>query len=159
MDMTPNTMSYTVPIPLTILETLQMAFQAEAKKICREVANTLGIPTQDVVKRVCKSQTTHIQVYDIDVPPICPILAKQDSIYLRCSKPCLLGTGKCVDHQLTIQNEPTVQSLVRRVETEDGRVFWAEETTSQVYNSVGEPVGIIHDGELQLFRYECSSSS
>jgi len=139
-------MSYEVAVPLILLETLQIAFQKEAKKICREVAHTVGLDSNDIYQKVCKN--TKIQIYDLDVPVECPHLYKNGSIYSRCSNPCILGTGKCLSHQMTRQKEPTVENTVYRLSGID-EPLWVK--GSDVLNSNGENVGHFQDGEL--FRY------
>jgi hypothetical protein len=140
-------MSYEIAIPYILLETLQIAFQKEAKKICREVANTVGLDPTDVYQKVCKN--SKIQIYDLDVPAECPRLYKNGSIYSRCSRPCVLGTGKCLSHQNTIQKEPEVEKTVNRLIGTD-EPLWVQD--SNVLNLNGENVGHFQDG--QLFRYK-----
>lgn len=139
-------MSY--PIPSILLETLQSAFQREAKKICSEVAVTLGIPKQQVLKKVLNI-TSFINLIECETPHVCMFLEKKDAIHVRCRRPCILGTGRCTFHQ-TSEVQMEAKQILRRLINGDS-VFWLEETTGQVYNSHGVEVGTYNNGILRIY--------
>ena len=151
-------MSYTVPIPLQLLENLQNVFQSEARKLCREVATTLGIPSQHVIQNVLTDMPKlPLQVFDLDVPPLCMCLLNEEKMWFRCRKPCVLGTGRCIHHQSVKQEEPESEKVYRRIAHKElNETLWADEQSSTVWNAKGECVGEIH-GQT-LFRFEMGSN-
>ena len=143
-------MSFNFNIPLPLLESLQVSFEKEGKKLAETVAKSLGLPTQEVIKKVFKK--TQITVYDWDAPPLCDVIKKDKMVYVYCGKPCLLGTTKCMIHQREISQEPPQCKKVRKLVLED-TVLWLDETTSKVYSSDGEYTGWFKNNELYLAKF------
>jgi hypothetical protein len=140
-------MSY--PIPTILLETLQSAFQHEAKKICAEVAETLGIPKQQVIKKVL-NHTSFINLIECETPHVCMFLQKEKYIYTRCRKHALLGTGRCVNHQNIEQVQEEAKQVLRKLINGDA-IFWLEEETGKVFDSTGSCVGTYAERVLRIY--------
>lgn len=141
-------MSFNFNIPLPLLETLQNAFEKEGKKLAESVALSLGLPPKELINKVFKK--TKICVYDWDAPPSCNILRQDNLVYAQCSKPCLLGTTKCLIHQDEFADKPNLKK-VRRLILEDRRL-WLDED-SKVYSSDGDYLGWLKNGEVYLIDY------
>jgi hypothetical protein len=65
--------------------------------------------------------------------------------------PCILGTERCINHQTEKLASPQIKIPLRRIETEIG-ILWLNENT--VYNSDGEEIGFLRDGELYLVEFK-----
>lgn len=150
-------MAYTISVPLALLETLQGVFQKEARSVCVDVAKTLGLPKEEVIKRVLVQQSkVELQVFECETPTECPILTLKDEIYIRCRRSCLLGTGRCSLHQSTrLYKEPISKQKYQRLCSEDGTILgWKKEGETTVYNGKGEPIGEFRDGCFRTFTFE-----
>jgi len=145
-------MSFNFNIPLPLLETLQTTFEKEGKKLAESVALSLGLHPQEVIKKVFKK--THISVYDWDAPSLCKILRKDELVYAYCSKPCVLGTTKCLIHQNEeIIGEPKHKPVQRLLLEDDGsKKLWLDKE-SRVYSSDGNYLGWFKNGEVYLIEY------
>jgi hypothetical protein len=144
-------MNYTIPIPLLLLNTLKASFEKEGKKMCTDIAKTLGLPPQDVIKKVFGKM--NLEVIDYDKPSRCRILQKNEDeeVYRWCSMPCILGTERCINHQTEKMANPQIKLPLQRIETEN-EILWLNENT--VYNSNGEEIGFLRDGELYLVEFK-----
>lgn len=152
-----------VSIPKQLFDTLQTAFQTEARRLCRDAAKVLKQPEKDVLQILQKLPKLTLQIVDdSDLPLTCPILLQQEGILARCRAPCLLGTGRCLTHQDRM-NPPevpetgqTITKLLVRSESEGS--FWTHEETNLVLDATGHVVGRLTD-EKELILYECESPS
>jgi hypothetical protein len=142
-------MSFNFNIPLPLLESLQATFEKEGKKLAESVAASLGLPPQEVIKKVFKK--TQIAVYDWDAPHICKILRRDEDVYAYCSKPCLLGTTKCLIHQNEENVEKHTCKKVQRLILDD-KNLWLDKDC-KVYSSDGTYVGWFKDGEVYLVQF------
>jgi hypothetical protein len=149
-------MAYTIPIPLALLETLQGVFHKEARSVCIDVAKSLGIPKEEVIKRVLVQQPkVELQVFECETPAECPVLTLKDEIYMRCRRPCLLGTERCSLHQITKFKEPTSKQKYQRLCSKDGALIgWKKEGSSDVFNGKGELIGEFRDECFRTFTFE-----
>ena len=143
-------MSFNFNIPIPLLETLQSAFEREGKKLAESVALSLGLQPQEVIKKVFKK--TQIKVYDWEALSSCDVLRRDNLVYAQCSKPCLLGTTKCLIHQQEIVTKPDLKKMQRLVL--DSNRLWLDEE-SKVYSSDGLYLGWLKNGELYLIDFEC----
>ena len=144
-------MSFNFNIPLPLLETLQTIFEKEGKKLAESVALSLGIHPQEVIKKVFKK--TQINVYDWDAPSLCKILRKDELVYAYCSKPCVLGTTRCLIHQNEeITTEPKHKPVQRLLLEEGSKKLWVDRTM-RVYSSDGNYLGWFKNGEVYLIEY------
>jgi hypothetical protein len=143
-------MSFNFIIPLPLLETLQLAFEKEAKKLAEDVAKSLGLSKQEVIKLVLKK--TNLKVIEWEQPPGCSILQHTNSIHIRCGRPCLLGTEKCSIHQKESDYEPEIKMPLRKIII-DKDSFWVYEETGAIYNTHGEKLGWMKHGEAYFISY------
>ena len=145
-------MSYSFPIPLVLLETLKVSFEKEGKKLCKDIAKSLGLPPQEVIKRVM--QKCQLDVFDIDQPTRCNILQLDEAIYRKCARSCLLGTERCYLHQRTEQ-KVVDKTLIQRLDMPPEfthKYLWVN-SENRVYSSNGEEVGYIKNDEVYLVEY------
>ncbi len=143
-----------VQLPTSLLETIQSAFQGEAKRICRDAAKLLRVPEKEVYEKVFPAGSkVKVQLVGDSSPMSCPAFLHEGKLLRRCRGPCLLGTERCVQHQTTvIPSVPDrVQSLTRIEPGEDRPPLWCNEETGDVYTRTGDLAGHMKDGRLSLF--------
>jgi hypothetical protein len=156
-------------IPDGLLNDLRAAFERETKKLCRDAAHILRVPEADLLKKV-KERMPIVQINvlaeDDDLPRSCQVLLKRGTVYERCRAGCVLGTSKCIRHQMTdapsIDELPDTTKRLTRLERTQGMVepMWCDETTKDVLNRNGEKIGEINeDNELELFILDDSDEN
>jgi hypothetical protein len=152
-------MSFAVPKPL--LDSLQSAFVAEGRRLCRDAAKVLHKPEKellDILKNLPKVSLIVHRDTD-DTPTQCPVfLDKQSPVLQRCRRGCILGTGRCIRHQDTVDppNSKSDTQMLTRIKksAELDTPLWCCEETRQVYNAEANIVGELNEqGELLLFEY------
>jgi len=147
----------TVKIPSSLLETIQSTFKLEAKRICHDLATILQKPEKELLEKVLQSPIT-LQVFDTSTIELsCPVLLQTATILERCRRPCILGTGLCVQHQhITAIPDlhPSLQHLTRIESAETHPTpLWCDETTGIVYSDTATCVGWYKDTVLTLVTY------
>lgn len=137
-----------VTFPATLLQTLQSAFHGEAKRLCRDAAKILRVPEKELTAKVLGKYTANSIfkiVDDNDAPITCPILVKQGSIFERCRCPCILGTGRCLNHQISNPPPDVSNHLVRLTRLESHpdlqEPLWCREETNEIYDRSGAVIG------------------
>ena len=146
-------MSYSFPIPLILLETLKVSFEKEGKALCKDVAKSLGLPPQEVIKRIMKK--CQLDVYDIEQPLRCNIMQLDETIYRKCGRPCLLGTERCCLHQRTEQKVVEKSLTLQRLDMppdSPNKHLWID-SENLVYSSDGKQVGHMKNDEVYLVDY------
>ncbi len=147
-------MSYEISLPLSLLDTIQSAFEKEAKTLCGQVADTLGIPRQLAIQRVfSKAPKVQLTVFELETPKECPILLQKGPIHTRCRKHTLLGTDRCLEHQVTCHEEPEIKNEFSLLLYGDLK-FWVETKTGFVYTSCGSIVGDYRGGVFTKYSFE-----
>ena len=139
-------------IPKTLLAGLDAVFQKEAKKLACDIAKTLKRPEKEVLDILKKSEKIQYKIYNTDDNDLtCPVLLDGKTLAQRCRRPCLLGTNRCVQHQM-IAHIPTCnethKELTRCICTSSEtsqRCILLDEDTNMVYNSEGSCIGEIVD--------------
>jgi hypothetical protein len=152
-------MSLAVPKPL--LDSLQAAFLAEGRRLCRDAAKVLHRPEKellDILKNLPKA-TLIVHRDTNETPTICPVfLDTQGKLVQRCRRPCILGTGRCFRHQDAADppNPPgstLVLTRIKKLQDTDTQL-WCCEETNEIYNAEGQVVGELNDQrEVLLFEY------
>lgn len=149
-----------IAIPKTLLATLQATFDAEAKKLAKDAAKILKVPDKEVLQILKSVPKVQLKVVDDDeYPSSCPVFVSNTALLSRCRKPCLLGTGRCTEHQNEI-DVPTIPETVKTVtriqSTEELQtILWCDEDTKDVYDSSGTIVGQLNEeNTLEYFVFE-----
>lgn len=147
-----------VTLPQSLLETLQSAFQGEAKRLCRDAAKLLRVPEKEIYEKIFPpgSKVKLAVVDDSSVPLTCPAFLHEGTLLRRCRHPCLLGTGRCLQHQTThIPSIPeSIQQLTRLEPIEGQPPLWCNEATGDILDQEGAYVGKLKDGSLYLFTLD-----
>ena len=146
-------MSYSFPIPLVLLETLKVSFEKEGRNLCKDVAKSLGLSPQEVLKRVMKK--SQLEVFDIEQPLRCNIMQLDETIYRKCGRPCLLGTERCCLHQRAEQKVLDKSLSLQRLDMppdSDHKYLWLD-SKNAVYSSDGKEVGYMKNDEVYLVDY------
>ena len=146
-----------VTFPASLLQTLQDSFHQEAKRLCRDAAKILRVPEKELTSKVLGKYTASslLKVLDDnDAPTTCPTIIKQGSIFERCRCPCVLGTGRCLNHQ-TSSNPPDVSNhalrLTRLEQHSDlEEPLWCREETNEIYDRSGAVIGEREDDCIVL---------
>lgn len=149
-----------IAISDTLLQTLKRSFESERKKLCRDAAKILRVPEEQVNQIVQQAMTQiKLTVFEEDENrQTCPVFIQRAVVLERCRGSCLMGTGRCLNHQ-AVKEPPelpdTIENLTR-VERPDPNdpPMWCNESTHVVYNSEGKVVGNYEDGALTLFTFE-----
>jgi hypothetical protein len=144
-------------IPQSILESIQISLEQEAKRICRDAAKILRVPEKNILEILKKMpKTSLIPIDDSDIPYSCPVLEAK-TITERCRRPCLLGTGRCHAHQsVRIIPEPTTQKTLTRIQATAmyPDPLWCDESDGTVYTADGEQVGSYSNQRLTIYTTE-----
>jgi hypothetical protein len=145
-----------VTVPETLFLTLQASFQAEAKRICADMAKLLGIPEKELCKKVLNGKKLNLTlVEDTERPLTCLVFQHTGATLARCRRPCVLGTSRCTFHQDAAITEPpaNTKALVRlQTVVHDGSplVLWCDEETGAVYDAKHTHVGTYENERLVL---------
>jgi hypothetical protein len=150
----------TIKLPVSLFTTFQTACKIEAKRICKQAAKLLQRPEKEVLDKVFASQLVVQIIDDDDRPLTCPILLRHATLVERCRRPCILGTGKCINHQTTSSNDsyPSDVLQVTRIDYKED-LLWCDESTGNVYNSSGSIVGFYKDECLELISFDTSNET
>ena len=145
-----------VQIPQQLLESLQASFLGEAKRICRDAAKILKVPEKELIQKVLPAGSrVKLQVVDTnDAPTQCPVFLQEDCILRRCRQPTLLGTGRCVCHQMAkipeVPEDVLQLTRLERIKTSD-TPLWCNEATGEVMDSSGTIIGQYKNSGLTLY--------
>ena len=149
-------------IPQTLLHALQASFEAESKRVARDVAKILRVSEKEVLQIVKQIPKVTLKLCDDnECPSTCPVLLQQSQIVKRCRLPCLLGTGRCIDHQS--QKVPDLELFSSSIkltkikiknEFEINSEYWYNEETKEVLNQEGNIIGTIRDDQLELYIFD-----
>lgn len=151
-----------ISIPQTLLATLQAAFDTEAKRIARDAAKLLRVPEKEVLDTIKKIPKIQFKIIDdSEIPNSCPIFKRSISstVLTRCRAPCVLGTGRCLQHQkqsILPEVPETKKSLtrVKRIQDTD-QELWCEEDTRIIYNANGEQIGqLTEDDSIEIYELD-----
>jgi hypothetical protein len=150
-----------ISIPQTLLATLQAAFDAEAKRVARDAAKVLRVPEKDVLEIIKKTPKMQFKIVDdSEMPTTCPVFTTGSTQLLaRCRVPCILGTGRCAQHQKQshIPEAPETTRPLTRIKrlTDDDPELWCDEESRAIYNSTGEIIGnLTEDDTIELYEYD-----
>lgn len=148
-----------ITIPRSLLQTLQVSFDTEAKRIAKDVSKILNVQEKDLLQHLKKMPKVQLTVQDdSDVSTICPILLRGGSLLCRCKKPCILGTSRCIDHQ-SVETIPDIpEHIIKLTKISNPNLeepYWCDEETKNVYNKSGTLVGILtEENILKLYTYD-----
>jgi hypothetical protein len=142
-------------IPKSLFDSLQSSLNQEAKKLCRDAAKILKIPEKDLIAKILTKMPKVTIIDDNSAPYSCPVYVEKNLIE-RCRRSCLLGTGRCLEHQGASNPEPTTQKQLTRVQstTESPCTLWCDESTGDVYNKDLQVVGLYKNSTLTLYDFE-----
>jgi hypothetical protein len=147
-------------IPQTLLKTLQATFDSEARKLAKDAAKILKVPEKEVLEIIKKTPKVQLQVLDdTEMVNTCPIYIQSEKVMARCRNPCIIGTGKCLEHQKTpIKNVDETKFIkLTRIKVLDTTIsepepLWCNEEDKLIYNSMGQKVGILNeDNNIEYF--------
>lgn len=150
-------------IPQTLLKTLQATFDSEARKLAKDAAKILKVPEKEVLEIIKKTPKVQLQVLDdTELTHTCPIIIHSEKVLARCRNPCIIGTGKCLEHQkATIKtiDESNYTKLTRikvlapvNPEEPEPEPLWCNEEDKSIYNASGQKVGILNeDNNIEYF--------
>lgn len=94
-------------------------------------------------------------IEDNSTPYTCPVLI-ENNLVERCRRSCLLGTGRCLEHQKTTNPEPTTQKQLTRIQstTDSPNALWCDESTGDVYDKELKILGRYKNSCLTLYNFE-----
>ena len=141
-------------IPKSLFDSLTASLNQEARRLCKESAKLLKIPEKELLEKIIKKMPKITVCEDNNMPYSCPVYNEKKHVE-RCRKSCILGTGRCADHQSVSVPEPTTQKLLTRIQqTEEiTEALLCDETDGTVYNSSGEVVGFYLNNILTLYNF------
>ena len=144
-------MAKTIKIPESLFTSFQAQLQAEGRKLCVDLAKTLGIPEKELISNILLKDKKIELTYDMnDGRTFCPVFIPRGSILDRCFHPVTLGTERCAKHQsITTINEPS--NLISLTPLKTDEPYYMNPDTKEVYNDKGELVGIYRDEDILLF--------
>jgi len=142
-------------IPKTLFDSLQSSLNQEAKRLCRDAAKILGIPEKEIQAKILKDVPKITLYEDNSMPYSCPVLLEKNLIE-RCRQSCLLGTGRCLEHQGSTIPEITTQTVLTRIQTSSDypNQLWCDEATGNVYNKELQVIGLYKNSSLTLYDFE-----
>ena len=142
-----------IALPQALLASLTACFEAEGKRLAKDVAKVLKVPEKEVLQIVKQLPKVQFKVYDdSETTTTCPVLIEEPGLVRRCRRPCILGTSRCTYHQST--EVCTVPDTVKTLTRIKGHPYWYDEDTKSVYNQSGECVGLVNeDNQLELYTY------
>ncbi len=149
----------TLAISETLLDTLKRAFEREGARLCRDAARILKVPEKELTRTVMNSnQPLKLKIFDDDdIPQTCPVIIQTSLILERCRGPCLMGTGRCLRHQMAAappELPETVQSLTRLERSDPADPpMWCDEATGTVFDTSGKIIGEFKQGILEIFEF------
>jgi hypothetical protein len=149
-------------VPLTLIHALQASFEAESKRVARDVAKVLRVSEKEVLQIVKQMPKVSLKACDdSEYPSSCPVLLQDSQIVKRCRLPCILGTGLCLEHQKQkVQDLELFERSIKLTkikinsELENQSEYWFNEETKEVFNQEGNIVGTIRDDRLELYVFE-----
>lgn len=147
-----------VAFPASLLQALQDSFHQEAKRLCRDAAKILRVSEKELTAKVLgkvSANSIFKILDDNDAPTTCPAIIKQGAIFERCRCPCVLGTGRCLNHQ-TASPPPDVSNhslrLTRLEQHADiQEPLWCREETNEIYDRSGAVIGEREDDCIVLY--------
>jgi hypothetical protein len=143
-----------IVLPQTLLASLTASFEAEGKRLAKDVAKILRVPEKEVLQLVKQLPKVQFKVHDdSESTTSCPVLIEEPGLVKRCRGPCVLGTSRCIHHQTNevLAVPDTLKSLTRI----KGRPYWCDEETRHVYDAAGTHVGELNeDNQLELYVYD-----
>ena len=149
-------------VPQTLLHALQATFEAESKRVAKDVAKVLRVSEKDILQIVKQIPKVTLKLCDdSECPSTCPVLLQHSQIVKRCRMPCLLGTGRCIDHQTqkvpeleVFNNSIKLTKIKINNHSENQLDYWYNEETKEVLDQEGSIVGTIRDDRLELYVFE-----
>lgn len=149
-------------VPETLFLTLQATFQAEAKRLCADMAQILGVPEKELQSKILKGPKLQLTlVEDSERPLTCLVPTHIGATLTKCRKPCLLGTSRCADHQghpdpvSQSQEPPTSLKPLQRLETivhnDIPLQLWVDEETGHVFTADHKHIGMYENERLTLW--------
>jgi hypothetical protein len=141
-------------IPKSLFDSLQASLNQEARRLCKESAKILKIPEKEILEKILKKMPKITVCEDNNMPYSCPVYNEKKHVE-RCRKPCILGTGRCINHQSVSVPEPTTQKLLTRIQSteEITENLWCDESDGSVYNSSAVIVGDYLNNKLTLYNF------
>jgi hypothetical protein len=142
-------------IPKSLFDSLQTSLNQEAKRLCRDAAKILKIPEKDLVGKIINKMPKITIIEDNSTPYTCPVLI-ENNLLERCRRSCLLGTGRCLEHQNSSNPEPTTQKQLTRIQstTDSPNALWCYESTGDVYNKELKIIGQYKNNRLTLYDFQ-----
>jgi hypothetical protein len=143
-----------IVLPQTLLASLAASFEAEGKRLAKDVAKILRVPEKEVLQLLKQMPKVQFKVHDdSESVSSCPVLIEEPGLVKRCRGPCILGTSRCIHHQTNaIPTVPDTLKLLTRIK---GHPYWCDEETRHVYDATGVHVGELNaDNQLELYVYE-----
>ncbi len=146
-----------------IVTELKLAFEREAKRMCKDAAHILRVPEKDLTKQVLDrlQKTSLAVIQDDDLPRECPVLLQytQSSIVERCRCVTVLGTARCFQHQKEPNPPDSIQAstcVLTRISLPNWseEPVWVNEATNEVVNRQGEIIGERIDETITFYEYE-----
>ncbi len=146
-------------IPKSLLQTLQTTFDAESKRIAKDVSKILNVEEKELLLILKKIPKVQINVLDdSDCCTTCPVLFRKDSLAYRCKMPCILGTSRCINHQTnqSIASVPDhITNVTKLCHSDLQESYWCDEETKIVYDSSGNTAGeLTEENTLYLYTFE-----
>jgi len=140
-------------IPKSLFESLQASLNQEAKRLCREAARKLKVPEKEVQEKILKKMPKMTIHEDKEQSFSCPVFV-ENKLLERCRLPCVLGTGRCLNHQASTIPDPTTHKILTRIQpTEDSPdPLWCDETDGTIYNKESSVVGLYKNSVLILYN-------
>jgi hypothetical protein len=118
------------------------------------------VPEKEVLEIIKKTPKVQLQVLDdTEMVNTCPVFVQSEKVMARCRNPCIIGTGKCLEHQKTpIKNVDETKFIkLTRIKVLDTTIsepepLWCNEEDKLIYNSMGQKVGILNeDNNIEYF--------
>ena len=146
-------------VPKSLLQTLQTTFDAESKRIAKDISKVLNVEEKEILQILKKIPKVQMNIVDdSDFCTSCPVLFCKGKLAYRCKNPCIIGTSRCIYHQTnnTIPSIPDhIVNVTKLCHSDLQESYVCDEETKVVYDNSGNSVGeLTEDNNLYIYSFD-----
>jgi hypothetical protein len=148
-------------IPKGLWDDLEASVIQQDRQFLTEVAKTLGLPVQDVLKKCLGPTTTNVPVlwmHRSDAGDACPWWTRFGTLWKPCQRSRLSPTQPCCIHerptsQHMLQKDERLQSLSSRIPVKrKGILYWVD--PDGIAPPLHEDGSVEKDGNFQFVQFK-----
>jgi hypothetical protein len=138
-------MNVTLRIPQGLWNDLETSIIKKDQQFLKEVARSLGLPIQDVLRKCLTGKPTQVPVLwmNHDDPQQCPWYTSRGSLWFPCQRKRLSPNLPCCIHERPSENtclntDPILQSAIRRIPvTRNKCLYWVDPQSGSALHENG----------------------